>query len=209
MTQQHESPKKIILHLCADIGSDSKPYADAGYNVIRVGKDIGVENYNPPKEVHGVIANPPCTEFSTARSNGRSRHIGIGMNLVKECQRVIEESNPKFFVIENPATGDLDKALGRPLYSYEPWWFGSPWTKRTSLWGRFNIPKQLYYKWEDVPKIEGLYQRPGRKKPSLAFMHKSHKKFIREFDCFEVSDDMSFRSLCSQNFAQAFFEANP
>jgi hypothetical protein len=40
-------------------------------------------------------------------------------------------------------------------------------------------------------------------------MHKSHKRFIREWDCFEVEDDMSFRSLCSQNFAKAFFEANP
>lgn len=38
---------KTILHLCADIGSDSKPYRDAGYNVICIGRDIGVENYNP------------------------------------------------------------------------------------------------------------------------------------------------------------------
>jgi hypothetical protein len=52
---------KTILHLCADIGSDSQPYRDAGYNVILVGSDIGVENYHPPKDVYGIIANPPCT----------------------------------------------------------------------------------------------------------------------------------------------------
>lgn len=201
--------KKLILHLCADIGSDSKPYRDAGYEVICVGKDIGVENYHPPKNVHGIIANPPCTEFSTARSNGKSRHIDIGMVLVKECQRIIEESQPQFWVIENPGTGDLKKFLGTPTYSYEPWWYGSPWTKRTSLWGKFNIPQRVYHKWEDVPKLDGLYQRPGRGKPSLAFMHKNHKRFIREWDCFTVKDDMSFRSLCSQKFAQAFYEANP
>lgn len=63
---------KVILHLCADIGSDSKPYADNGYNVILVGKDIGVENFQPPKNVYGVIANPVCTEFSTARTGGIS-----------------------------------------------------------------------------------------------------------------------------------------
>lgn len=39
---------KIILHLCADIGSDSKPYLDAGYDVRMIGKNIGVENYQPP-----------------------------------------------------------------------------------------------------------------------------------------------------------------
>lgn len=33
---------RIILHLCADIGSDSQPYQDAGYNVLLVGKAIGV-----------------------------------------------------------------------------------------------------------------------------------------------------------------------
>lgn len=48
--------KKIILHLCADTGSDTKPYKDNGYEVIRIGKDIGVENYHPPKNVYGVIA---------------------------------------------------------------------------------------------------------------------------------------------------------
>ena len=40
---------KIILHLCADLGSDSKYYQmDDNYEVIMVGKEIGVENFNPP-----------------------------------------------------------------------------------------------------------------------------------------------------------------
>ena len=42
-----QNSMKTILHLCADTGSDSKPYQDAGYNVILVGKDIGVEHSNP------------------------------------------------------------------------------------------------------------------------------------------------------------------
>lgn len=47
--------KKIILHLCADTGSDSYPYSqDSEYEVIRIGSDIGVENYHPPKNVYGV-----------------------------------------------------------------------------------------------------------------------------------------------------------
>lgn len=40
--------KKNILHLCADLGSDSWYYQqDEDYNVIRVGAEIGVENYTP------------------------------------------------------------------------------------------------------------------------------------------------------------------
>ena len=51
---------KIILHLCADTGSDSSPYQDAGYDVRCIGKAIGVENFHPPENVYGIIANPPC-----------------------------------------------------------------------------------------------------------------------------------------------------
>lgn len=200
---------KTILHLCADTGSDTKPYRDAGYNVILVGSDIGVENYKPPKNVHGIIANPVCTEFSTARSNGKARNPEAGMFLVKECQRIIEQAKPTWWVIENPARGVLKNYLGTPTYEYEPWWYGSPWTKRTALWGKFNIPPRVYDRWEDVPKIPELYVRPGRPKPSLAFMHKSSYDLIPEFQVLPRPDsDMEFRSLCSQKFAQAFYEAN-
>lgn len=201
---------KIILHLCADTGSDTKPYRDNGYRVILVGSKIGVEDYHPPKDVYGIIANPVCTEFSTARSNGRARNPEKGMELVKECQRIISECNPIFWVIENPATGRLKDYLGKPTMIYEPWHYGSPWTKRTALWGKFNPPQRRYQRWEDVPKISELYQRPGRSKPSLAFMHKSSFDKIPEFlGLPRPESDMEFRSLCSQKFAQAFYQANP
>jgi|SRR3990167_10561003 len=204
-----ENEKKIILHLCADIGSDTKPYKDEGYDVRLVGSDIGVENFAAPTNVYGVIANPPCTEFSIARSGGKPRLGADGLFLVKECQRIISECSPVFWVIENPATGRLRNFLGEPVMTYEPWHFGSAWTKRTALWGKFNKPDRVYQKWEDVPKIKELPTYQGRGKPSLAKLHNtSHKKYIREFDCFSPDSDMEFRSLCSQKFAQAFYEAN-
>jgi hypothetical protein len=200
---------KTILHLCADTGSDSWFYRRDGYEVIMVGSDIGVENYTPDKPIYGVFANPVCTEFSTARSEGKARDPEAGMFLVRECQRIISECNPKFWVIENPAKGVLKEHLGKPTYEYEPWWYGSPWTKKTALWGRFNIPKRQYYNWKDVPKNPTLYVRPGRPKPSLAFMHKSAYDLITEFHHLpRPTSDMEFRSLCSQNFAEAFYQVN-
>lgn len=206
--------KKVILHLCADTGSDSKPYQDdPEYEVRLIGSDIGVENYHVTEPIYGIFANPVCTEFSTARSNGKARNPEEGMFLVNECFRIINEAmyfgELKFYVIENPARGVLHKYLGEPVAKYEPWHYGSPWTKQTALWGDFNMPKRIYDKWEDVPKNPKLYVRPGRGKPSLAFMHKSAQRLIPEFDVFEqVDSDMEFRSLCSQKFAQAFKEAN-
>lgn len=204
-----EVEMKTILHLCADIGSESKPYRDAGYNVILVGSSIGVENYNPPDNVHGIIANPPCTEFSTARRGGKARLGHEGFFLVEHCMRIIKQAKPKWYVVENPARGVLKNHLGKPDFQYEPWWYGSPWTKKTALWGDFDIPERKYSKWEDVPKLDGLYTRPGRPKPSLAFMHYQHVRFIPEFSCFNPKNDMEFRSLCSQKFAKAFLDVNP
>lgn len=117
--------KKIILHLCADTGSDTKPFSDdPEYEVIKVGSDIGVENFEPPYGVYGIIANPPCLEFSRARTGGKPRNPDEGMVLVKECIRIIRtvqefgDGNLKFWVIENPATGALRNYLGKPMEYY-------------------------------------------------------------------------------------------
>lgn len=213
---KEENGHKIILHLCADTGSDTKPYFDAGYKIIRIGKEIGVENFDflavqALGKIHGVVANPVCTEFSTARSTGKARNPEAGLGLVRECQRIIEQANPDWWVIENPASGVLKHYLGKPVYEYEPWWYGSPWTKKTALWGKFNIPPREYLKWEDVPKIPELYVRPNRGKPSLAFLHKSAYDLIPEFQYIlpRPETDAEFRSFCSQKFANAFYQANP
>lgn len=204
--------KKIILHLCADIGSDSLFYdLSPDYEVIKIGKDIGVENYHPPENVHGIIANPPCQEFSIATGFDKIRDNDKGMFLVDHCIRIICEANPKWYVIENPATGRLKDNIGKPNYIYQPWEFGSPWTKKTALWGIFNKPVPLFKKWEDVPKIEELYIRPGRSKPGLVYFHKSAVDIIPEMHWAKekIQCDADIRSMCSQGFAKAFFESNP
>ncbi len=197
---------KTILHLCADIGSDSYPYAKAGYNVITVGENPGVENYHPPENIHGIIANPVCTEFSTAPGFHKKKDPNLSM--INHCIRIINRAQPDWWVIENPANGTMKDYLGTPAATYQPWQYGSPWTKKTALWGNFTMPDPIYTHWKDVPKIPELYCRPGRPKPSLAFLHKSAKQYIREFDPFTVDSDNAFRSLCSQGFAHAFMEVN-
>lgn len=203
--------KKIILHLCADIGSDSLFYQlDDNYEVIMVGEEIGVQNYTPPKNVYGVIANPVCTEFSTAKGFHKENDIGTGMFLVDHCLRIIREAEPMFWLLENPANGVLKDVIGKPNCTYQPWQYGSPWTKKTALWGNFVMPKPLYTKWEDVPKNDKLYVRPGRPKPALAFLHKSAVNVIPEFEWAKdkIKCDADIRSMCSQGFAREFYNCN-
>jgi hypothetical protein len=215
----HLSPTGVrtILQLCADTGSDTWAYrSDPRYDVITIGADIGVQNYHPDRPIWGIIANPVCTEFSpakygTAFGGGErvARDLDEGMWLVRECLRVIEEAQPQWHAIENPAGGLLRSFLGKPDFAYEPWEFGSPWTKRTALWGTFNPPAPIYGKWEDVPKLP-IYARPGRK-PSIAFLHKSAFQLIPEFRDSGMpapTTDAEFRSLCSQGFAHAFKAVN-
>lgn len=196
---------KTILHLCADLGSDSYPFQkDPEYNVIKVGENVGVESFNFEGEVWGVIANPPCTDFSTAPGFDKIRNADT--SILGHCLRIIEGTNPKWWVVENPYNGTMKEVLGQPKMVYQPWQFGSPWTKKTALWGVFNKPDPLFKRWEDVPKNPSLYVRPGRPKCSLAFLHKSAIHNIPEFYPFIefVKNDADFRSLCSQGFARAF-----
>lgn len=190
--------KKIILHLCAKEGSDSIPYRDAGYDVRIIGEEIGVENYIPPPNVYGIIANPPCTHFSIARTNAKTpRDLQEGMRIVKECLRIIwlcqtktewkgDWSMPlKFWVIENPASGFLKWFLGHPPFVYSQAEYNGDLSKRTALWGNFNLPKRPI-----------LFNQL----PSGSTVGKKLEK---------GKHDMQTRSRCPIDFAKAFFEANP
>ena len=53
-----------------------------------------------------------------------------------------------------------------------------------------------------------MYIRPGRTKPSIAYLHKSAKQYIPDFKDISCKDDAEFRAITPTGFAKAFFEAN-
>lgn len=73
------------------------------------------------------------------------------------------------------------------------------------------MPAKTYTNWADAPKNDKLYIRPGRKKPALVYLHKSAVNLISEFEFAKeyIKCDADIRSMCSQGFAKAFYEANP
>jgi len=199
---------KIILDLCGGTGAWSKPYKDNGYDVqVITLPDNDVRVYKPPKVIYGLLSAPPCTDFSIARNHDIPRDMFTAMDIVNACIRIIFQCVPVFWALENP-TGLLRRYLDKPRYTFEPWEFGDPWTKKTDVWGRFNLPRAKYKCWNDVPKNENLYIRPGRGKPSIASMHKSAMKHIDWMKDYEADDDAMFRAITPQGFAQAFYEAN-
>jgi hypothetical protein len=130
-----------VLDLCAGSGSWSQPYADAGYDVRRVTlPELDVRTYVPPEDVWGIVAAPPCNEFSLAK-NGAPRNFAAGMECVNACLRIIFMARPHWWALENP-TGLLSKFLGPPADVWEPFDFGDPWTKRTAIWGDYQLPRR-------------------------------------------------------------------
>lgn len=122
------------------------------------------------------------------------------------CLRIIEQCKPTFWALENPR-GYLRQFLGMPPFTFQPWEFGDPWTKATDIWGNYNIPKKLYKRWEDVPKLD-LYTRPNRGKPNFAYLHKSAWANIPQLSYHKPETDAEFRAMTPPGFARAFFEAN-
>jgi len=188
---------KIILDLCGGTGLWSKPYKEAGYDVRLITlPEQDVTDYIPPKNIWGILAAPPCTMFSLARTRAKlPRDFVEGMIPVNACIRIAVTSKPKFFALENPI-GLLSKFLGKWQYDFHPWWFGDPWTKRTALWGWFNKPKRKYNIIEDVMTREQIERckNNNRKLPSISD--------------FTGSTQSAKRAITPQGFAKAFFQAN-
>ena len=168
---------KIILDLCGGTGAWSKPYADAGYDVRVIttpGQDV--TDYIPPENVYGILAAPPCTMFSLARTRAKTpRNFRQGMDTVKACLNIIwgcryepkyrKDGCLKFWVLENPMCF-LRQFLGMPYFTFDPSDFGDRYTKKTDLWGYFNIPKKNPVKLLGGEKV--LMATNSRKLPSIS-----------------------------------------
>jgi len=210
--------EKIILDLCGGTGSWARPYLEAGYDVRTVTLPHGdVREYEPPKNVYGILAAPPCTMFSFARTNAKSpRDLKSGMEIVRACldiiwkqMEVVQDTKSKiiplkFWALENPYHGFLKKFLGKPAFTFDPWEFGDGYQKRTALWGHFNEPLKNPVMTEEAKeraKTNSTLHTLGVK-----FDYLKSKDIHGEY--FGKFDRQTRRSITPQGFAKAFFEAN-
>lgn len=223
---------KIILDLCGGSGSWSRPFKEAGFDVrnitlptydvtqikrIRIlgvpylllRKNGGKVEFIRISNILGILAAPPCTEFSilNCKAEQRTRNPEAGMVVVDACLKIIKWCDPKWWAIENPV-GYLRNYLGKPTLTFQPWEYGDPWTKRTDLWGNFSVPIKKYSRWEDVPEKLPLYTRKGRAKPNFAYLHKSAQENIPQLGFAKPETDADFRAITPPAFAMAFYEAN-
>jgi hypothetical protein len=182
-----DNSSKIILSLCDYSGNWSLPYAAAGYSVQQVdlkgsiSQDIRLMKF--PGKVYGILAAPPCTVFSIAGNRWQRTEAEMleGLSIVDACFRIIAICKPTFWALENP-TGKLKSYLGEPTWYFNPCDYGDPYTKKTCLWGKFNVPKPNLVEPTERGKIANM--RGGLEKRK------------------------ELRSITPLGFAKAFFEAN-
>lgn len=193
---------KIILDLCGGTGSWSKPYKDAGYDVRLVTlPEYDVLTYQPPDNVYGILAAPPCTEFSLAKGNS-PRDFAEAMKVVRACLEIIWHSRIhggfKFWAMENPR-GFLRQFLGIPHFTFEHWQFGDQQIKATDIWGYCKEPsKKVSIKPENLTtKYTSRTNGRGWAKPECPEEYR-HMNLNRA----------ALRAITPQGFAQAFFKAN-
>jgi len=176
-----------VLSLCDYTGEWSRPYREAGYEVVQVdikhGRDVRLLEFMGP--VRGILAAPPCTEFAGSgarwwKAKGEAALLE-GLSIVDACLRIVTVHKPLWWVLENPV-GRLNRFLGPPAMTFQPSDYGDPYTKRTLLWGRFNPPVK-----RPVEPVEGSKMHRLPPSPERA----------------------ALRSITPPGFSKAFFEANP
>lgn len=189
--------KPIILDVCGGTGSWSKPWVDAGYDVRLITlPDNDARFYKPPfHNVFGALLAPPCTDYTNSGAQYWKAKDADGRTLeslevVTACLRIVAECNPAWWCLENPV-GRLKRWLGPPKMYFNPCDYGDAYTKKTCLWGVFNIPKTNPVKPEFVIASNGDRYSP---------VHWSTGG--------KTARTKELRSITPPGFARAFFEAN-
>lgn len=183
---------KHILDLCGGTGSWSLPYRDAGYSVHVVTlPDVDVRMFTFPEfKVYGILAAPPCDHFSVSgaqywRKKDEDGRTLEAISVMDACMRIILICNPVFWAVENPV-GRMRHFLGEPALIFDPCDYGDAYTKKTCLWGTFNIPRKSQVEPVRVCSQGSWLMKLGGKSEKTKRL----------------------RSVTPQGFARAFFEAN-
>lgn len=152
--------KDAAIFLCNKSGNMAKPWAEAGYECFCVdiqhsirndavkphGKGLirfvwgDVRSWYPPASVAGRIAfmfaETPCTHLS---SSGARDHQKKGGWMLADALQLFDSAylacvySGAPFGLENPV-GRLSTHRRKPDYTFQPWQYGDPWTKKTCIW---------------------------------------------------------------------------
>jgi hypothetical protein len=164
----------------------------------------GKAQYIDVSNVYGILAAPPCTEFSLAKNGSPTpRNLSAGMEVVEACERIIRHcmlhGNLKFWALENPV-GLLRRFLGRPQFTFQQWQYGALAVKPTDIWGWFNPPTPTV-----KVRPDGIVKRYSSGKVNTFAWSAPKPPDWLDATGLTRAD---LRSITPDGFAQAFYKAN-
>jgi DNA (cytosine-5)-methyltransferase 1 len=94
--------RQFILSLFPGIDTLGRAFTSAGHTVVR-GPDLvtgdRIEDFHGlAGHIDGIIAGPPCQDFSSLR---RTKPSGHGIKMLRELLRVLNECDPTWAIVEN------------------------------------------------------------------------------------------------------------
>jgi len=193
---------KTILSLFDYTGNWSKPYRDAGYNVIQVDIKLGIDiltfDYQSIPNCHGILIAVPCDHFASSGARwwaekDRDGRTEEGIKLAEKSLEIVNYFKPYFWALENPV-GRIHKLvpeLGKAKLIFNPCDYGNNYTKRTCLWGNFNIPEKN--------PVEPVYYYSKGKRSSWIWKNLGGRS----------DRTKELRSQTPMGFSKAFFMVNP
>lgn len=219
-----DNSNKIILDLCGGTGAWSRPYREAGYDVklvtlpkynvtsvefVRHGmefvrQDVHYQDSTTVlyRDVYGILAAPPCTEFSKAKGS-LPRDFEGGVKVMAACLQIIWQcrihGKPAFWALENPV-GFMRQFMGRPHFTYKHWQYGDFGIKPTDIWGYFKEPIPTV---KDRPALlTAMY--PDGCSHGLILSHPSAPPEYADMGL----NRAAIRAITPKGFANAFYKAN-
>ena len=148
-----------LLELFSGTGSVGRGFRDQGWEVLSLDVDprsradvlsnIMEWDYKQfaPGHFDCVWASPPCTEYSVARTTAKlPRNLWLADNLVQRALDIVAYFKPTVWWLENPHTGLLKTRpmmAGLPMQIVDYCMYGSPYRKRTALWGNADASFKL------------------------------------------------------------------
>jgi len=155
-----------VLDLFSGLNGWGDPWKDRGHDVFSIDNDprfgadlvkdmFEVELVDIPWQPDVILASPPCTHFTVMRIGANWNHDHTpktdgareSLRLVKRTLWLIEELEPKFWVIENPR-GKLRKLSPMTMYDRRTvtyCHYGEARMKPTDLWSN---------RWHRLPSLE-------------------------------------------------------
>lgn len=107
---------ELVLSLFPGIGLLDMAFEAESFCVVR-GPDLlwggDIHRFHPPAgKFDGVIGGPPCQAFSRLNLLVRANGLTVAANLIPEFERVVKESAPRWFLMENVPGAPLPQVDG-------------------------------------------------------------------------------------------------